>query len=464
MKEYTAAIVGGGPGGYVTAIRLAQYGIDAVVFEAQRIGGVCLNRGCIPTKTLVKSAEVVSEIRHASEYGVIAEKIAVDFPAMMERKNRVVEQLVSGVELLFRKRNIPVIAELVRTIRRDGDRWILSAPGEEVSARYVVLATGSLPRALPGIDFDDDVLSSDGVLELRELPASMAVIGGGVIGCEFASIFNRLGVPVEIIEFLPNILSTEDREIATRMSTALKKNGVVIHTKTGVERVEKVPDGVVLHLSNEKTVQAEKALLSVGRQPHLEIEFPDGEPTREKGAAVVDGYCRTNLPNLFAIGDLTAKMLLAHTASAQGLRVAAIIRDELAGRVPAVEPIEYENIPRCTFTDPECASIGLTEEQAKERFGEIHVGKSSFAANGKALGLGQTFGLVKTISDTAEGLIRGVHIIGPQATELIAAAGVLIGAKIPVEKAAKLIYAHPTLSEALAEAVEDLEDLAIHKV
>lgn len=464
MNEYTVAIVGGGPGGYVTAIRLAQYGIDTVLFEADRIGGVCLNRGCIPTKTLVKSAEVASEARHAAEYGVTVDKVGVDFPAMMERKNQVVEQLVSGVELIFRKRNLPVISERVSAIRRNGDRWTLSTPGEEVSARYVILATGSAPKILPGIDIDDRVLTSDQVLALNELPSSMAVIGGGVVGVEFASIFNRLGVPVEIVEFLPNIVALEDREISTRLSTALKKSGIVIHTKTAVESVERVPGGVTLHLSGGKTLTAEKVLLSVGRKPVLDIEFPDGAPAMEKSAVVIDDLCRTGLPGMFAIGDVTGKMQLAHVASAQGLRVAEVIRDELAGVPVEFPPIEYENIPRCTFTDPECASVGLTEEQAKERFGEIRVGKFSFAGNGKALGLGQTFGLVKAISDRERGIVRGIHIIGPQATELIAAGGLLVGGKVPVEEAARRVYAHPTLSEALAEAVEDLEGLALHKV
>jgi dihydrolipoamide dehydrogenase len=460
MNEHTVAIVGGGPGGYVAAIRLAQYGIDTVVCESVRIGGVCLNRGCIPTKTMVKSAELAAEISHAAEYGIVAGTPVVDFPALMERKDRVVEQLVSGVELLFRKRNIPVVPERVTAIRRDGERWILTTPGEEIAARYVILATGSEPKSLPGIPFDGNILSSDDILKLTKIPESLAVVGGGVIGCEFASIFNRLGIPVEIVEFLPNILSTEDKEIATRMAMALKKSGISIHTKTAVEKI----DGQTLHLSNGKTITAETILMSVGRKPVFDIEFSNGTPTLDRGSVVIDDLCQTNLPNLFAIGDLTGKMLLAHVASAQGLRAAAVIRDEITGKTPEYEPIAYENIPRCTFTDPECASAGLTEDQAKERFGAIKVGKSAFAANGKALGLGQTFGMVKTIADAEQGIIRGIHILGPQATELIAAGGLLVGGRMPVEEAVERVYAHPTLSEAVAEAVEDLTGLAIHKV
>jgi len=457
------AIIGGGPGGYVTAIRLQQYGFTPIVFERDRLGGVCLNRGCIPTKTLVRSAEVFSLIKEAGSFGLSADNPRIDFSAIYARKNGVVEQLVSGVEFMFKKRGIPVVNAAVTALRREGEQWVLTAGDEEHRAEKVILATGSVPKSLPFLPFDSErVLSSDDILRLTELPQSLAIVGGGVIGCEFAAIFASLGSQVTVVEFLPGLVSMEDDEIAKRLTMALKKSGVTVHVKAGVESAERTSDGMCLHLSNGKTVEAEKVLMSVGRAPSLGFTV-EGLQT-ERGAVVVDDAMRTNLPGLYAIGDLTGKMLLAHVAGAQGLRLAEALRAEREGAPFTQPPLVYENIPRCTFTHPEIGSVGLTEQQATDRYGEgVRVGRFPFAANGKALGLGESFGFVKTIAAPDDTLV-GMHILGPQATELITEGAVLVQTGAKVADAARLVHAHPTLAEAMLESIEDLHGLAVHKI
>ncbi|MCD4828543.1 MAG: dihydrolipoyl dehydrogenase [Candidatus Cloacimonetes bacterium] len=457
------AIIGGGPGGYTTAIRLHQLGFAPVVFERERLGGTCLNRGCIPTKTLVRSAEVFTLIKNAADYGLSADNPGIDFGAIYARKDKVIEQLVAGVEFIFRKRGIEVINRKVTGLSRNGDGWSIEMGDDSHQARTVVLATGSRPTPLPFMRFDGKrVLSSSGILRLRSLPASLAVIGGGVIGCEFAAIFAALGTKVTIIEFLPRLVSTEDEEISKRLATALKKSGVKVHLKAGVESAEHTDDGVILSLSNGKSVEAQKALLSVGRGAHLGFEVEG--LTMDRSAVMVDDDMRANLPGLYAVGDLTGRMMLAHVASAQGLRLAEVLRALRDGDQPATPPLAYENIPRCTFTHPEIGSVGLTETQARERHGDgVRVGKFQFNANGKALGLGEAFGFVKTIAAPDDTLV-GMHILGPQATELIAEGAALVQSGMKAAETAHLVHAHPTLAESLLESIEDLHGMAVHKI
>ena len=465
MEEHSVAIIGGGPGGYASAIRLQQYGIDAVVFEKDRLGGVCLNWGCIPTKALVKVADLFSELHHVEEFGLALENPSLDYEKIYKRKNQVVEKLVSGLEFLFKKRQIPVIKGSVKVIEKSGESYLISTENGSIEASYVIIATGSKPKELPTFKIDGtNILSSKGILKLQQLPKRLSIIGGGVIGCEFASIFAQLGVEVQIVEFLPQLISTEDEEISKRLAMALKKSGIKIHLNTAVEAWKKENSELVLNLSSGKEIATDKVLLSVGRMPVIDIKCENFDIAIERNAIIINDRFETNNRNLFAIGDVTAKMQLAHTANKQGLLTAAIIKNRIEGQSEEIEEITYENIPRCTFTNPEIGSVGLTEVQAKEKYKDILIGKFPFSANGKALGLGETFGFVKTIADKNSKKIIGMHIIGPEATELIAEGGIIVQSGMTIDDAVKIVYAHPTLSEAVIESIEDLEKMSIHSM
>lgn len=465
MKHFKVAIIGGGPGGYVTALRLKQYKIDTVVFEKERLGGVCLNWGCIPTKTLVKTAELFTEIKEAKEFGINTENTNIDFTQIYKRKDEVVEKLVSGIEFMFKKLELPLIQERVTKISKQGGVFTITSAAEIVTADYVILATGSKPTELPFMKFDHKkIISSRDILKLEKLPKSLAIVGGGVIGCEFASIFQQLGTEVTIIEFLPRLLTLEDEEISKRIGMAFKRNKMKLILGKGVESYEETEHGVKLNIAGGKSVEAEQALVSVGRTPGCDIEFTDLELTRDRGSIQVDEYMRTGVENLFAIGDLNGKQQLAHTASKQGLMVASLIKSEVEDNPQDIEPIIYENVPRCTFTNPEVASVGLTEEQAKARYGEILVGKFPYTASGKAMGMGNTFGFVKTIADAKTKKILGMHIIGLQAAELIAQGAILIGKNADIHDVEKIVFAHPTLSEIVMESIEDTISLSVHKI
>lgn len=499
MTHYQVVIIGGGPGGYEAAIRLNQYGIQTAVFEKERIGGVCLNWGCIPTKALVKSAELWQELQEAENYGLNARTGELNYADVYARKNDIVEKLVSGIEHLYRKRKLPIIKATVMSIDFQSGNYIINSDNEEpISAEYLILATGSLPKNLPGIQIDEiDILSSTGILKLEHLPRSLAVIGGGVIGCEFAAIMHTFGVETHIIEFLPTLISTEDEEVAKRLQIALKKSGIKIKTGVGVVSVQKVeqhadavsgianPDtkqianlcypveqnadaavsGLLLTLSDESTLFVEKALLSVGRIPAMQLDWKNSAaPATQKGAILIDKFMQTDLPRVYAIGDVTAKMQLAHTAAKQGLIAAEHISATIKQVPTHIEELIYENIPRCIFTHPEVSSVGLTEKQAQDKYNDIIIGRFPFTANGKALAGGNTYGFVKTIAKADDQTLVGMHIIGPQAAELIAQGSILINLGAKAKDVEKIVFAHPTLSEAIMESLEDLNGLSIHKV
>lgn len=466
MHDYRVIIIGGGPGGYETAIRLSQYDIPCAVMEMERIGGVCLNWGCIPTKALVKSAELYTQMREGAAFGLPETDASVDYGKVWQRKNQIVEQLVSGIEFLFRKRKIPIIAEKAIRVERSGDGWIIHTDkGGSHTTQYIVLATGSIPKSLPGIAIDEvDILSSTGLLAMDRLPKSLAVVGGGVIGCEFASVMNAFGVETHIIEFLPRIVSLEDEEISKRLSMALKKAGIKIRTGVGLQSAVKTDTGIELTLSDGGTLTTEKVLMSVGRAPRMDIEFSTEARGMERGSVVIDDLMRTSLPGIYAIGDLTAKLPLAHTASRQGLMVASHIRSQFTN-IDFHEPeLVYANIPRCTFTDPEVASVGLTEAEAARSYGDVLVGRFPFSASGKAMAMGSTFGFVKTIARASDQKLVGMHVIGPNAAELIAQGAILIAQGAGANAAEEVVFAHPTLSEAIKESIEDLRNLSIHKI
>ncbi len=466
MSRYQVVIIGGGPGGYETAVRLNQYGIECAVIESDRIGGVCLNWGCIPTKSLLKSAELATELAHVEDFGLPQVNTELDYKKIYARKNAIVEQLVGGVEYLFRKRGIPIIKGRAKTVAATDSGYEVRVDGSEpVGADYLIVATGSLPKELPGITIDEvEVLSSTGLLNLERLPATLAVVGGGVIGCELASIMNSFGVQTHVIEFLPRIISNEDVEISRRLSQALKKAGISITTGVGVQKISQTEEGQDLELSDGKTLTVEKVLISVGRTPQTDLDWEGLQIKKDHGYIVIDATMRTNLPNVYAIGDATGKLLLAHTASKQGLVAAAHIRSAIQDSKFDYPEIDYENIPRCTFTIPELASVGLTEAEAKEKFGEIKIGKFPFSANGKAMAMSNTFGMVKTIAREDNSALVGMHIIGPGATELIAQGAILISLGANADTVQKIVFAHPTLAEAIKESLEDLNNLSINKI
>lgn len=466
MFDREVLIIGGGPGGYETAIRLDQYGINVAVMEMKRLGGVCLNEGCIPTKALVKSSELYSEMRTAPEFGFPEMNPSLDYKLIHARKNAIVEQLVSGVEFLFKKREIPVIAEKAVSVAPFGEGWeVKTESGTAVKARFLILATGSLPKELPGIAIDEvNVLSSTGLLALESLPKSLAVVGGGVIGCEFASILNSFGVQTQIIEFLPRIVANEDEEMSKRLTMALKKAGVKISTKVGVQKVTPQDGSCDLELTDGSKLNFEKVLMSVGRAPRMELEWQQAAPEMEAGAVKIDEFMRSSLPGIYTIGDLTGKMPLAHTASKQGMIAAAHIKGVIQGDQPEIPALDYIQIPRVTFTMPELASVGYTEAEAKEKFGEIKVGKFPYSANGKALAMSGTFGLVKTIARADDSKLLGMHILGLNAAELIAQGAILISLGAKAEAVESITFAHPTLSETIKESLEDLHNLAINKI
>lgn len=466
LTQPKVAVIGAGPGGYEAAIRLNQYEIPSILFEKERLGGVCLNWGCIPTKALVRSAELIHEMNAAVEYGIKPHPAVFDFKDIQTRKNKVVEQIVSGIELLIRKRKIPVINSAVISVEKGDRGFILTTTGgEQYGAEFVIIATGSIPQELQGVEADEtNILTSTGMLALNELPKELVIIGGGVIGCEFASIFNALGVQVTIMEYLPRLVSTEDEEISKRLMMALKKSGIRINLSLGVESAL-IHDGKVrLMLSDGSELETEKVLLSVGRKPVCDLDWIGGKPETNKGFIVINEKMLTSLDGVYAIGDVTGKMLLAHTASKQGLLVAEQIKATLHDKEALHHNLIYSNIPRCTFTYPEVGSVGLTESEAKEQYGEIITGRFPFTANGKAVAMNNSFGFVKTIARTDNQQLVGMHIIGPHAAELIAQGALLIGFNATAEDIERVVFAHPTLSEAIMESVEDIRSLSIHKI
>lgn len=466
MEKYQVLIIGGGPGGNEAAIRLSQYGISAAMFEKEQLGGVCLNWGCIPTKTLVKTAELVREIHHSESFGLPELKLKLDYSKVWERKNKVVEQLLKGLEQTFRKRKIPVINGHASSITKKEEGYLVqTSEGQSYFAPYIIIATGSDPKSLPGITIDEEyIMSSRGILQMETLPKSLAIAGGGVIGCEFASIFASLGVEITVVEFLPRLLSLEDEEISKRFTLLLKRSGINVMTKTGVESIEKAEGEMILKLNDGSEIRSEKVLLAVGRTPVFGLETEGFDLARERGAITIDEHMKTSAHRIYAIGDVTAKLQLAHTASKQGLWASEHIAAEILGKPKPTFILNYANIPRCTFTNPEIGSVGLTEAEAKDIHGEITIGKFPFSANGKATAMSATQGIVKSIARKDTGVLVGMHIIGPQAAELIAQGTIMISNNMTAASVEEIVFAHPTLSEAIMESVGELRDISIPKI
>jgi len=463
-KTYDLCIIGSGPGGYVAAIRAAQLGMTVLIVEKEpRLGGVCTLWGCIPTKALLHTADLLEEARHGAEVGVSAREVRLDMPAAMKHKEKIVRQSSNGVAYLMKKNRVDVAAGFGR-LAGPGRVSVTGADGAETihQVKNVIIATGSTPRSLPGMDIDDKtVLSSTSMLELTEVPKSLVVIGSGAVGVEFASMHARFGAKVTIIEVLPRIVPVEDEEISRELAASFKRQGLAIYPETRVERITRGESGVELLARSvgdkTETFRAEKVLMAVGRRPlSTGIGLEAMGVATDKGYITVDATMRTNVPGVYAIGDVIPTQALAHLASAEGV----LAVEHMAGK--ATRPINYDQIPGCTYCSPEIGSIGLTEAKARERGYDVVVGKFPFSAVGKARILNQASGFVKIVAEKKYDEVLGVHIIGPSATELIAEAGAAMKLEATSEELVKTIHAHPTLSEAIHEAAEAVQGHAIH--
>lgn len=448
-------VVGGGPGGYTAAIRAAQRGARVVLFEKDRLGGVCLNRGCIPSKALIETGRVFAAAAHGAAVGVtLPGAPAVDWARAQTRKQAVVDRMMQGVEFLLKKNKVRVVKGQARV--EAGFR--VAAGAEAVQAGAVILATGSEPAVIPGLEPDgQSVLDSDGILALETVPASLAVIGGGAIGCEWASLFASLGVKVEVVELLDQLVPGADADAAKELLRGFKKRQIRVHTGTKVESLARGPEGVRLTLSSGKEVTAEKALVSVGRRPALgDAVDPALGLATDRGRVPVDGATATNLKGIHAIGDVTGEILLAHFASHQGL----VAAENLTGGSRAVD---RGAVPFCVFTEPEVAWVGLTEEAAEKEGIAVCAGTFPFRALGRAHAAEEIWGFVKVVARKDSGTVMGFHAVGPRATDLVAEGTLAVRWGLTLEQLEETIHAHPTFPEAVGEAAADALGMAIHK-
>ncbi len=463
-KTFDLIVIGGGPGGYVAAIRASQLGMTAACVEAEKLGGVCLNIGCIPTKSLLTSALLVNEVKKAEQHGISTGEVSVKLGPAQERSRRVAAQMNKGVGFLFKKNKVSHIQGWGR-LAGDGKVEVETEDGTETySAKHIIVATGSRPRSLPFLEVDGEkIWSSDDALFQEDAPETLAIVGAGAIGMEFADIFEAYGSDVTVLEALDRVLPVEDHEISAQMEKAYKKRGMTIHTGARLEKAEPGDDGVTLTFKDkdgeEQTLTVDRVLSAVGRVPNTGDVGLDaaGVELTEKGDFIqVDEWMRTNVDGVYAVGDCAGGALLAHKASHEGIACVEKIAGEAHG------PVDYGNIPNCTYCHPEVASVGLTEEQAKEAGHDIQVGKFPWVGNGRAVAHGDAEGFIKVIRDKKYSEILGAHIIGPHATELIAEFVVGRHLETTAEEMEKAIHPHPTLSEAVAEAALASLGRAIH--
>ncbi|MCL5257249.1 MAG: dihydrolipoyl dehydrogenase [Chloroflexi bacterium] len=456
-KQYDIAIIGGGPGGYVAAIRAAQLGGSIALLERDSVGGTCLNRGCIPTKTLVRSQEVLMDARNGAEYGVRAENVTLDFGRVMERKREVVAKLVAGTEGLLRGNKVDLYKVSGKMVSRD---TIHTDAGDEIVAKKIVIATGSIstPVHAEGID-TPGVITSDDILELQKLPERLAIIGGGVIGMEFASIYNAFGSKVSVWISSPRLLRLVDEEIARRYNVIAKKQGMEINVNSNLKKVAKGDNGLILNFETpqgDKVVEADLLLLAKGRTPYSDDAGLETVGVERKGPRVlVNEYMETNVPGIYAIGDCVGGAMLAHKASYEG----EVAVENALGRTRTAD---YHAVPDCIFTSPEIAGVGMDEEKAKNAGITYKVSKFPFSALGRANAMGETDGLVKILTEQDSGVIIGAQILGPRAADLIAELTLATQMRLTAKDVADTIHAHPTLPEAVMEAAKGQLEGSIH--
>lgn len=452
------AVIGGGPGGYVAAIKAAMLGAEVTVIEKRRVGGTCLNVGCIPTKALLASSSMLMNIKEAKDFGINIEgEVKADFSAIMARKDKIVTQLISGIEFLFEKRGINLVngfgrlvdKNTVEVTKEDGSK-------EMINADKIILANGSVPIVPPMFPYDGKtVITSDEVLGLTQLPESMLIVGGGVIGCEIGQFLKTLGTEVTIVEMNEQLLPFEDKDVAKQLQRQFKKDKIKVLTGIGVQTCEVIDNQVVATLSNGKQVKAQYALVAVGRKPNLAGSGVEelGIET-ERGKIVVNENLETNVEGIYAIGDLINTPFLAHVASKEGM----IAVENAFGKT---KNVDYTAVPRCVYTEPEVAGVGKTEKQLEAEGCEYHVGQFDFRALGKAQAIGHFQGFIKVLADKDDKIV-GASVVGPHATDLLTELSLAVHLGLTVEQVGDVIHAHPTLSEGLMEALHDVHGECVH--
>lgn len=464
MKEFDVVVVGAGPGGYVAAIRASQLGLKTAIIEKQWLGGVCLNVGCIPSKSLLHNAEIAYTLRTgAKEYGFSFDNLELDYSAAYKRSRQISSRLTKGISFLMKKNKIEVIEGTAKLVGAGKINVELTAGGqEEVQAKDIILATGAHATVIPGMEPDGEkILDFSQAILQDKLPKSAVVIGGGAIGVEFATVWSGYGVDVSIVEMLPHILPNEDEEAAEELAKAFRKRGVKVYAGTKVKSITKTENGTSVLVENEKgeeTLEAEITLVAIGFKPNSKgIGLEEaGVELDKRGFVVIDDRMATTAPGVWAIGDLTGKLLLAHTASAMGL----IAAENIAGQEE--RKLDYRMIPRAVFSDPQVASFGYTEAQAKEAGFAVKTGRFNFMANGKALGLGAGTGFAKVIIDEKYGELLGATLVGPEVSELLPELVLAQANELTAEEIARSVHIHPSLSEAILEAAEAAMGHGIH--
>lgn len=462
MASYDLIVIGSGPGGYVAAIRASQLGMKVAVVERESLGGICLNWGCIPTKALLKSAQVYEYISHAQDYGVKVDGFSPDFSKMVSRSRATADKMSKGINFLFRKNKIDILEGEGKLTKKKTVSVTKDGKTEEHSAKHIMVATGARSRELPNIPMDGEkVFGYRKAMVLDKQPKSMIVVGAGAIGCEFAYFYNTIGTKVTLIEYMDQIVPVEDEEISKELAKIYKKQGIEVMTGTGVESVDTSGKGVKAKVKDKKgkehTIEADVMLSAAGITPNTEnIGLEDLGIKTEKGRIEVDEYYRTNVPGVYAIGDIVNGPALAHVASAEGI----ICIEKIAGMNP--EPIDYNNLPGCTYCWPEIASVGYTEKAAKEAGYDIKVGKFPFSASGKASAAGANQGFVKVIFDAKYGEWLGAHMIGANVTEMIAEVVAARKLETTGHEIIKSVHPHPTMSEAVMEATAAAYGEVIH--
>ena len=459
-------VIGSGPGGYVAAIRASQLGMKTAVIEKDKLGGICLNWGCIPTKALLKNAEIYKLFLKSEEFGISYDNLRFDFPKIIQRSRDVSDKISKGVGFLMKKNKVTVFNGTGRLVSRekvevlDKDQKLMNT----LTASRILIATGARPRTLPGVVFDGKrIIGSSEAMVMKEVPKSLLVIGAGAIGVEFAYFYNTFGASVTVVEMMPAILPIEDKEISDLLAKSFKKNGIQLLTGTKVVSLKPEDDGVSAVLENSKgersESKAEVALMAVGVMGNTEgLGLEKVGVKVERGSISVNADFQTNVPGVYAIGDVIGPPWLAHVASAEA--VSAV--EGMAGLKNRVQ-VNYQNIPGCTYCQPQVASIGLTEEKAREKGYQVKIGRFPFSASGKAKATGETEGLVKLIFDTKYGELLGAHLVGAEATEMIAELGLAKNLEATYEEIFKTVHAHPTLSEAIMEAAADAAGESINQ-
>jgi dihydrolipoamide dehydrogenase len=463
--RFDLAIIGAGPGGYVAAIRASQLGLNTAIIEREHLGGICLNWGCIPTKALLRTSELYQAMRRASEFGLAADNVRFDLARVIERSRKVAERLSNGVAYLMKKNKIAVIYGTAR-LRGEGRIAVTGKDGQalpDLEAKHIIVATGARARTLPGLESDARLIwTYKEAMVPGRFPTSLLIVGSGAIGIEFASFYRGLGAEVTVVEILDRILPAEDAEISALARKAFARQGIAIHTGTAVERLVKAADSVTATLKKSDgaiaEITAERVILAIGITGNVErLGLEEQDVKIERGHIVVDEWGSTGAPGLYAIGDVVGQPWLAHKASHEGI----LCVEKIAG-LEGVHPLDKSNIPGCTYSAPQVASVGLTEEDARASGFELKIGRFPYSANGKAIALGETEGMVKTIFDAKTGALLGGHIIGAEATELIQ--GFVIAKTLETTEAELIatIFPHPTLSEMMGESVLDAFGRALH--